>query len=79
MSREPLYSSASIVAFFSAVLSAAVSFGLDITNDQQSKLLVVIGFVATFAVAFLARPKVTPVDDPKDGEGRTLTAAAEDA
>lgn len=76
MDREPLFSSASIVAFAGAILSAAVSFGLDITNDQQSKLLALIGFVAVYAVAFLARPKVTPVADPKNDAGEQLVAAA---
>jgi hypothetical protein len=73
MNREPLITSASVVAFAGAVLSALVSFGLDITNDQQSKLLAVIGFVAVYAVAFLARPKVTPVSDPRSPAGEFLT------
>jgi hypothetical protein len=77
MSREPLFSSASIVAFATALLSCLVSFGLDITNDQQSKLLALIGIVASFAVAFLARPQVTPVKDPRDNLGQPLTPVTE--
>jgi len=65
MKREPLVTVSAIVAAASALLSLLVVLGLPIDGHTKK---VILGVVATFSplvVAFLTRPKVTPVADPR--------------
>lgn len=61
MTREPLVTVASITAAATAVIALLVSFGLDLTGDQQTAILGVVGVVAPLVVAALTRSRVTPV------------------
>lgn len=55
---EPLISVGSITAIISAGLATAVAFGLHITEDQKSALLILIGLLAPLAVTLIGRAKV---------------------
>lgn len=57
-STNPLISVGTITAVGSAVLAAAVAFGLHIGDDQQSAILAVIGVLAPIVVALWGRRKV---------------------
>ena len=61
MSREPLVTVATITALIAAVLGLLVSFGIDLSKDQQNAILAVAAVVAPLVVAAFARSKVTPV------------------
>lgn len=61
MNREPLVTVATITALVAAVLGLLVSFGIDLTKDQQNAILAVAAVVAPLVVAAFARGKVTPV------------------
>ncbi len=63
--REPLAATAMAVALAGALLTLAVAFGVDLSAEQQSALLGLVAVVAPLLVAALARPKVTPVADPR--------------
>lgn len=52
---EPLLTAGTIVTVFSAVLAAVVSFGLDVSDDQQAKLLGVLLVLAPLLVAAVGR------------------------
>ncbi|MEV0646114.1 hypothetical protein AB0I28_12690 [Phytomonospora sp. NPDC050363] len=58
--NEPLAIRAVAVAVGAAVLAAAVSFGLTLTDVQQSAILGVVAVVAPLVAAWWARRKVTP-------------------
>lgn len=73
MNREPLFSTATLVAVVSAALALLVSFGLGIDPTQVQAILTFVTVVAPFVVAYFVRKKVTPVADPKDNEGNSLT------
>lgn len=60
MKNEPLITVASITAAATAVIGLLVSFGLDLTGDQQTAILGVVAVVAPLIVAAVTRSKVTP-------------------
>lgn len=64
MNREPLVTVATITALVAAILGLLVSFGIDLTKDQQNAILAVAAVVAPLVVAAFARGKVTPVNKP---------------
>lgn len=62
MKNEPLVTRASITALVAAVLALLVSFGVDLSNDQRTAILGIVGVVAPLAVALVTRHRVSPVD-----------------
>lgn len=74
MSRpEPVLTAASLSAVVSAVLLA---FGIKLTddlNDAIDTLLVVVAALVPLVTGWLARNRVTPLDDPRDANGTPLT------
>lgn len=54
--REPVL----VVTFVGAVLNLLIVFGIDLTQEQTASILVLLNA----GLAFIARSKVTPVDDP---------------
>ena len=76
MDREPLITRASLVALITAVIAVAVAFGLPLTPDQQKALIALAGVLSPIAAAVWARGQVTPVADPRDGDGNPLRKAA---
>ena len=65
MKREPLVTRATLVAIATAILSLLVAFGWHIDGDTKKAILTIVGALAPIVAALLARPKVTPVDDPR--------------
>lgn len=57
-STNPLISVGTITALASAVLAAAVAFGLDISDDRQAAILAAIGVLAPIVVALWGRRRV---------------------
>jgi hypothetical protein len=55
---EPLLSVAGITAGVTALISLAVSFGFELSQDQQLSLMGVVAVLAPLAVALIARNKV---------------------
>lgn len=65
MTREPLVTVASLIALITAIIGMFVSFGLDLSNDQQTAIIAAVSVLAPLVVAAVARRDVTPVDDPR--------------
>jgi len=63
--REPLVTRATIVAAATAVIGLLVALGVPIDKDVKVAILGAVGAVAPLVVAWLTRPKVTPVADPR--------------
>ena len=73
MNLEPIRTA--VYGMVSAILVALVAFGVALTEAQVGAILglvVAIGVVAVAVVELYARPKVTPLEDPRDDEGRQL-------
>jgi hypothetical protein len=75
MNREPVLSSGTVTAIVTAAVALLVSYGFDITNDQQSAILGIVAVLAPLVAAVVARPKVTPLSSPRDARNRPLTAS----
>jgi hypothetical protein len=58
MNREPAAIVASITGAAVAIIALVVSFGLDISNDQQSAILGVVAVVAPLVAGLVIRGKV---------------------
>ena len=63
MSNEPAITIGSIVALVGAVVALLVSFGVDITDEQQKAILAVVTIGGPIAAGLLIRRKVTPVTE----------------
>jgi hypothetical protein len=74
VNREPVLSAGTTSAAIAAVIALLVSFGFDISDDQQSAILGVVAVLAPIVAAIAARPKVTPLSSPRDAAGAPLTA-----
>ena len=62
MQREPLLTVAGLTAAATAILSALVAFGLDLSTDQTAALMGLVAVAAPLIVAAATRSRVTPVD-----------------
>ena len=72
-SQEPVITAASIAGLVSAIMILLVTFGINITVEQQVAILAVIAAGAPIAAAIWARNKVTPLVNPTDEDGEPLT------
>lgn len=61
MNTEPVVTVASITAAVAAALTLVVSFGLPLTQEQQTAILGVAAVVAPLVAAYFQRKRVTPV------------------
>ncbi len=78
MIREPLMVRAAVIAAVQAVLAALVGLGVITLDDNQIGLLVgAVGAVSALVVAVWSRPKLTPVDAPRDNDGNRLVPITE--
>jgi hypothetical protein len=75
MNNEPLITVGTVTAAVTALLAAAVAFGLDLTDEQTTAVLAVVAVLAPFVVAFTARGKVTPTANPRTSDGMPLVRA----
>ena len=75
--QEPVITANSIVAFISAAIVLAITFGLSISEEQKAAILGVVVIVAPLVAAWWARRKVTPLAEPKDEDGSPLVRRAD--
>ena len=74
LNNEPVVTINAIVAVITTIISALVTTGvLHVSQDQQSQLVGIIVAVGAFIATFVSRSLVTPVTNPKDNEGNTLS------
>lgn len=72
MSTSPVWTAATIAAVISAAIALLVAFGVQLTQEQITALLGFVAVVAPIGVAAFASPKVTPLVEPKDEDGKAL-------
>lgn len=77
MEREPVLTIGTITAVVTAVIGLLVSFGITLNDAQQNAILGCTAVLAPLLVAFLSRPRVTPVASPEDHDGMPLVRADE--
>jgi len=71
---EPVLTAA-VKAFVASVIATAVALGVPVDDELRSALLALIGTGGTLLgilLAWRARARVTPLADPRDGDGRPL-------
>ena len=77
---RPLRTAASIVGGLTALISGLVGSGL-LTGGQGDALTGIItaalALLAAFGITATVEPKVTPLTDPRDHEGRALVHSSE--
>lgn len=74
MTREPVVVINSIVAVVVAIVAALVTGGaLQISTEQQQMLEGIVVAIGAFVATFLARSQVTPISDPRDASGKSLS------
>lgn len=62
MNTEPILTAGGIAAIVAALLALLTNFGLPISGEQSEAILILVGVIAPFLIAFLrAQPWVTPV------------------
>ena len=78
--REPLAIRGAVVAAVTAVLHLLVISGvLPISAEVEGQAALVIDLAGTAVLVVWSRGKLTPVDDPRDEQGRSLVPAADAA
>lgn len=60
MKHQPLITAGLVTSLATAVIGVLVAFGVPMTKDQQTAVLVLVGVVAPLIVAAAAWRKVTP-------------------
>jgi hypothetical protein len=73
MRLEPVAVVNGLIAIIEASIALAVGFGLNWSGEQVGLVMAVVIAVGNFAKTLWARGQVTPVDDPRNNEGRRLT------
>jgi hypothetical protein len=71
--KEPLWSVSTVTGIVVAALGIATAFGLHLTEKQTYSVIVFVGAVAPFVVAYIARKKVF---SPNTVRAMVVTAAA---
>ena len=72
--REPLAVRAAVVAVVTAIVHLTVIAGWwQISADVEGQVALVIDLAGTAVLVVWTRGAVTPVDDPRDSQGRPLT------
>lgn len=54
---EPVYAAGTVVTVATALLALGAAFGLDISDDQQARVLTAIAVMAPIILAVIARAK----------------------
>lgn len=77
MEREPLAVRAAVVVAVTAVIHMLVVLGvIPLTAEQEAQVAMAVGALGTVVVVVWSRGKVTPVDDPRAGDGTPLVPAS---
>lgn len=61
MDKEPIVTVAAITGIVSALLALLVAFGLQLSEEQTTAIMGVVGVTAPFVVAVIARRWTVPV------------------
>ena len=77
IAREPLAIRGAVILLAQMAITLAVSFGLGWSANQIAGVMGFVSAAGTFVVVLWTRGKVTPVDDPRDADGRPLTSRLE--
>ena len=72
MTLEPIAVVNATVAIAEAAIALAVGFGLDWTPEQVALVMAAVVALAGLVKTLWARGQVTPVNAPRDNEGRRL-------
>lgn len=70
--REPVINASTAAAGASVLLALLLAFGVDVSKEQTTAILGVVGFAAPILAAVFARKRVTPSADPRDSAGHEL-------
>lgn len=74
MNREPLAIRGAVVAAVTALIHLSVIAGWwAIGPDVEGQVALVVDLLGTAVLVTWTRGKVTPVDEPRDDQGRPLT------
>ena len=71
--REPVAVANAVAALIEAGIIVAVTFGADITPEQTAAIGAFVVVAGQTVATLVGRSKVTPLNEPRDGEGRYLT------
>jgi uncharacterized membrane protein YkgB len=75
MKREPVAIVSAIIAVIETLIALLVAFGLKLTGEQVGAIMAFVTAVGGLISILIVRPRVTPVADPRDNEGRRLVPA----
>jgi hypothetical protein len=75
MKREPVAIVSSVIAVIEAAIALLVAFELSLTAEQVGAIMAFVTAVGGLIRILIVRPRVTPVADPRDNEGRRLVPA----
>lgn len=71
MNRQPILAAGAVALVLNAVAVATLAF-VHVTESQTKAVLALAGAVGVLVTAIWSQPRVTPLVDPRDDEGRTL-------
>lgn len=75
---EPVITAASIAGLISAGISFARLMGwIALNDDQYNSLMIFIGMALPIGLSIWARSQVTPLSQPRDTDGATLSRAGD--
>jgi hypothetical protein len=78
MNREPIAIINAAVAAIQASIPLVLAFGIvELAKEQSGAITAAIAAWAGLVGTVIGRSLVTPVADPRDGEGKRLTTMAE--
>jgi hypothetical protein len=70
--REPLITAGVITSLIASALTLLKAFGVDLTADQQAAINQFVAILAPISVVVIGRMFVTPIADPRNGNGDPL-------
>lgn len=78
LTREPMALVGAVVALIEATVAALPLFGVPLTAEQVGAIMAIVVALAYVAKLAAVRPLVTPVADPRLGDGTPATLTALD-
>lgn len=75
LAREPLTKESITAAAAALIVPGLIAWGAPLTDAQSDWLRALVPVLVAAWIAWRVRPKVTPVADPRDGQGRALVPA----
>lgn len=75
MNTQPMITAAAITSVVGAIIALLISFGVNLTGEQQAAIMGLVTVASPWIVALVGRSTTTPLADPKDEDGVPLTRA----